>query len=63
MLFSSTVFLLFFLPLLLIIYFAIPQKFRAARNFVLVVFSFIFYGWGGAKYLLLMIASIAVNYI
>ena len=63
MLFSSAVFLLFFLPLLLIIYFAIPQKFRAARNFVLVVFSFIFYGWGGAKYLPLMIASIAVNYI
>lgn len=63
MLFSSSVFLLAFLPLLLIIYFAIPQKFRTARNFVLVLFSLVFYGWGGAKYLVIMLASIAVNYV
>ncbi len=62
MLFSSTTFLAFFLPLLILIYFAVPRKLRSVRNFVLLAFSLVFYGWGGAKYLLLMLASIAINY-
>jgi len=63
MLFTSSTFVLFFLPLLLICYFAVPQKFVGIRNFVLFVFSICFYGWGGVNYLGLLAVSITVNYI
>ena len=60
MLFSSIEFIFFFLPLSLIFYFAAPQK---ARNVILLVFSLVFYGWGEPKYLLLMLATIALDYL
>jgi len=63
MLFTSNVFILFFLPLLFVCYFAVPKKFIAARNFVLLLFSIIFYGWGGVRYLGLLVSSICINYI
>lgn len=63
MLFSSVTFLLFFLPSLFICYFVIPQRFRSARNMVLMLFSLFFYAFGGPKYLILMIISVAINYI
>lgn len=63
MLFSSVTFLLFFLPSLIICYFIIPKRFRSARNTVLMLFSLFFYAFGGPKYLVLMITSVAINYI
>ena len=63
MVFSSISFLTFFLPCLLACYFLIPSRFRSARNGVLLVFSLVFYACGGPKFLLLMIVSIAVNYV
>lgn len=62
MVFSSISFLVFFLPCLLLVYFLIPRRLRQARNLVLLAFSLFFYGWGGAKYLLLLGASILINY-
>ena len=41
MVFSSTVFLFLFLPAVCVCYFAIPGRFRAARNAVLLVFIMI----------------------
>ena len=52
MVFSSSVFLFYFLPLFLICYFALSFK-----NLVLLVFSLFFYAWGEGLYVLLMIAS------
>jgi alginate O-acetyltransferase complex protein AlgI len=52
MVFSSSVFLFYFLPLFLILYFTLPFK-----NLVLLVFSLFFYAWGEGLYVLLMIAS------
>lgn len=63
MLFSSVSFLLFFLPSLLAVYFCVSRRFRTARNLVLLIFSLFFYGCGGVKFLLLMLASIMINYI
>ena len=63
MVFSSISFLTFFLPCLLACYFLIPSRFRSARNGVLLVFSLAFYACGGPKFLLLMLVSIAVNYV
>lgn len=62
MVFSSYTFLIIFFPLLLLCYYSVPRKLRSWRNGVLLVFSLIFYGCGGVKYLLLMLASIVINW-
>lgn len=63
MVFSSLEFLLGFLPCLLVIYFIIPAKVRWLRNLVLLAFSLFFYQWGAHQLVLLMVASILVNYL
>ena len=60
MLFSSIEFIFFFLPLSLILYFAVPLRFR---NAVLLGTSLLFYGWGEPIYVLLMIATVSADYI
>ena len=60
MVFSSILFIFFFLPIFLILYFLFPKKYR---NYVLMVFSLIFYAWGEPKYIFLMIFSSLINYI
>ncbi len=59
MVFSSIRFLFFFLPLLLIIYFLTPKKFK---NTILLIFSLIFYYFGEKNYTLLLILSCLINY-
>lgn len=59
MLFSSIVFLFRFLPIFLLIYLLLPEKYR---NFVLLSGSLIFYGVGEPYNVLLLIFSILVNY-
>ncbi|MBQ0125994.1 MAG: MBOAT family protein [Clostridiales bacterium] len=60
MLFSSVSFLYYFLAVTLILYFAVPDKFK---NAVLLVCSFAFYFYGEQIYLLLMIWETLVSYI
>ncbi len=60
MIFSSSLFLFIFLPILLLIYFFAADKYK---NMVLLVASIIFYAWGEPKNILLMILSILVNYV
>lgn len=60
MVFSSITFLFYFLPLVAGIYFISPWK---LKNYVLLFFSLVFYGWGEPKYILLMGISILVNYL
>ena len=62
MVFSSLTFLLFFLPLCLGAYYLVPQRFRQARNLVLLLFSLVFYAWGEPVYILLMVFSTLVDY-
>lgn len=59
MVFSGLTFLLLFLPLVLLVYFAVPKKFK---NAVLFIFSLIFYAWGEPIYMILMIFSTALDY-
>ncbi len=59
MVFSSLIFIFFFLPLTLLIYF-ISKKFL--RLFVLLLLSLIFYGFGEPIYIFLMIFSIFFDY-
>ncbi|WP_041139486.1 MBOAT family O-acyltransferase [Beduini massiliensis] len=58
MVFSSLTFLFFFLPILLIIYYLVPYRFK---NHILLIASLIFYGLGEPKYLLLILVSSFVN--
>ncbi len=60
MVFSSPVFLFLFLPLALAAYFASP---KFARNAVLLAASLVFFFWGEQVYFLLMLASIASNFV
>lgn len=61
MVFSTLTFLFFFLPLVILSYFLIPN--RTYKNTVLLVFSLIFYGWGEPKFILLMLAASLVAYL
>ena len=63
MLFSSSTFLLFFLPALFILYYVFPKKLIYARNLILLSFSIVFYAFGGVRFLFLLLASILVNYL
>lgn len=60
MIFSSIYFLFAFLPLTLIAYFVTPKRFR---NVTLILISLIFYAWGNPEYIILMVFSLAFNYI
>ncbi|MBQ8914487.1 MAG: MBOAT family protein, partial [Lachnospiraceae bacterium] len=60
MLFSSITFLFAFLPAVFLVYYISP---RAIKNFVLMVFSLLFYAWGEPKYVFVMLASIIVGYV
>lgn len=67
MVFSSFDFLIKFLPAFLIVYYASVKFLPKARNFVVFLFSMIFYAYGAFKdnhplYLLLIFASVCVNY-
>lgn len=61
MVFSSLTFLYIFLPLCLAAYF-LTSKIKV-RNFILLLFSLVFYAWGEPKYILLMLAATAIDYI
>ncbi len=65
MVFSSTVFLLVFLPALLILYYLpIKKEYRNKwHNFVLLVFSVGFYAWGEPVFVFIMLGSVAVNWL
>jgi alginate O-acetyltransferase complex protein AlgI len=60
MVFSSTIFLFFFLPLTLLAYFVVGPR---GRNLILLCASLFFYAWGETVYLLVMLFSIAANYL
>ncbi|MBO5452743.1 MAG: MBOAT family protein [Clostridia bacterium] len=60
MLFSSITFLYYFLPCVILLYFAAP---KALKNTVLLLFSLVFYAWGEPRYVFLMIATVLVCYV
>ena len=60
MIFSSAIFLFGFLPLLFLIYFISP---KGLKNAVLLVFSLVFYYFGGTRYILLVIGMVSADYL
>lgn len=59
MVFSSNIFLFFFLPIFLIAYFVTPQKFR---NYTLLFFSIVFYAYGAPDFVFLLVGECIINY-
>ena len=59
MIFSSLLFLFRFLPIVLLLYYAVPKK---LRNLVLLLVSLVFYAWGEPVYVVLMIVSILISW-
>lgn len=60
MVFSSVIFLFFFLVAVLAVYFISPGI--RVKNFVLMIFSLLFYAWGEGELVLLMVLSSLFNY-
>jgi len=59
MVFTSPIFLLYFLPLTLAAYYATPARWR---NTLLALVSYVFYGWWSPWYVLLMLASTVIDW-
>ena len=62
MLFSSTIFIYLFLPLVLFFNFIVFKWSRLLQNINLLFASLFFYAWGEPKYVFLMMGSIVVNW-
>jgi alginate O-acetyltransferase complex protein AlgI len=60
MLFTSTVFLILFLPIVFLVYFLLPDRFR---NLFLLLTSLFFYAWGEVFYAGIILVSIGFNYL
>lgn len=63
MLFSSLIFLIVFLPVVLFGYYVLFRKSRLLQNLFLLIASLIFYAWGEPKFVFIMIASILINWL
>ncbi|MBT8359683.1 MAG: MBOAT family protein, partial [Deltaproteobacteria bacterium] len=60
MVFSSHIFLFYFLPGALLSYYLAPRKFR---NSLLTLTSYLFYGWSNPLFCFLMFFSTLVDYL
>ncbi|MEW6238493.1 MAG: MBOAT family O-acyltransferase [Candidatus Omnitrophota bacterium] len=58
MVFTSHIFIFYFLPIVLAIYYLLPFK----RNFFLLTASYVFYGWWNPWFAFLMLLATAINY-
>lgn len=64
MVFSSLLFLVRFLPCVLLVYFIVPGCMKHTwKNLVLFLFSLLFYAWGEPIYIWLMLFSTVVDYV
>ncbi len=60
MVFSSNIFLFVFLPVAMLLYYAVPGR---AKHFVLTVLSYVFYGWANPLFMVLMFVSTLIDYV
>ncbi len=60
MVFSSHLFLFYFLPLSLLLYYAAPKP---LRHPVLTLLSYVFYGWANPLFVVLMFVSTLIDYV
>lgn len=59
MVFSSITFLIYFLPVFLLAYHLVPDKFK---NACILIFSIIFYAWGGPKFIFVILGTTFLDF-
>jgi alginate O-acetyltransferase complex protein AlgI len=59
MVFSSIVFLLYFLPFFLLAYYLCPNKFK---NYLLLISSILFYSWGAPKFIFVILGTTILDF-
>ncbi|MBI3861507.1 MAG: MBOAT family protein [Planctomycetia bacterium] len=59
MVFSSHIFVFYFLPLALLLYYVVPRR---GQHVILVLLSYVFYGWANPLFVALMIVSTLCDY-
>ena len=59
MVFSSNIFLLYFMPIFFLVYFILPKK---VRNYFLLLASLVFYAWGAPEFIIHLIVSVIANF-
>ncbi len=62
MVFSSLTFLLYFLPITLLVYFLLSFSTKLQNVWLLIV-SLVFYAWGEPSYIVILLVSIITNYL
>jgi alginate O-acetyltransferase complex protein AlgI len=60
MVFSSHIFVFYFLPLALAIYYAVPRR---GQHVMLILLSYVFYGWANPLFVVLMFASTLTDFV
>ena len=60
MVFSSHLFLFYFLPFALALYYTVPRR---AKHFTLTLLSYLFYGWANPAFVVLMFSSTVIDYV
>jgi alginate O-acetyltransferase complex protein AlgI len=59
MIFSSSLFLLYFLPIFLLVYHLVSAKFK---NWILLLASLFFYSWGAPKFVFVVVGSVIIDF-
>ena len=59
MVFSSIIFIFFFLPIFIFIYYLLPNKFK---NLFIVIGGYFFYSWGAPRFAFLLLLMISIDY-
>lgn len=60
MVFSSSLFLFFVLPVTLLVYYLMPSRFR---NLWIVAVSILFYSWGAPKYIFIVLTGMLLDFV
>ena len=60
MVFSSHLFLFYFLPLVLLLYYLSPRR---GKHLLLTLVSYVFYGWANPLFMVLMFVSTLIDYV
>lgn len=60
MVFSSIIFLFYFLPVFMVIYFLTPDRFK---NAVILIGSIAFYAWGAPKFIFVILATTLLDFV
>ena len=63
MVFSSYLFIFYFLPLALAVYYLLGRAGNRTLNYSLILFGYIFYGWANPKFIFLMAATTLVDWL